>query len=53
MMKSLKCLLCSHEWIALFPDGHDSNTVECPNCHKEFEAISWNKITSAEDNTSL
>lgn len=44
MIKNLKCLLCSHEWIALFPDGLFNNEVECPNCRKMTEAISWRKV---------
>jgi hypothetical protein len=53
MLKGLKCIYCSHEWIALFPNGIESNTVECPSCRKEGEILLWNKITGAEENTML
>jgi len=32
---NLACKICFHSWDAFFPDGINSDTVECPKCHKQ------------------
>lgn len=41
----VKCDLCSHEWVAVRPEGLDK--LECPNCGNfvYFENIETDKTT--------
>lgn len=34
---SLTCKECGNTWESFMPDGIDSDTVECPKCHKQVE----------------
>jgi len=34
LFTNLKCQHCHHQWNGFFPDGIDSNSYECPKCHK-------------------
>lgn len=27
------CVICSHKWAAVFPNGTDFTKLECPACH--------------------
>ena len=42
----VKCDLCSHEWVAVRPEG--LTEIECPNCENivHFENIPTQKITN-------
>lgn len=44
MLKYLKCIECSYEWLGLFPEGIDGDTVECPNCGKDVKRLIWKEI---------
>lgn len=29
----VKCRLCGHSWGSCYPNGTDTDNLECPNCH--------------------
>jgi len=31
-VNTVECDICTHEWLASYPDDLEENKLECPNC---------------------